>query len=44
MVAGFLLIIAVFVAAEEGRPFHYEFLILAGGMLGLGVTSWTDRK
>ena len=44
MVGGMILVVVVFITAEEGRPFHYEFLILAAGMMGLGIAQWGDRR
>jgi hypothetical protein len=44
MTAGLALIAAVFITAEQGKPFHYEFLILAAGMCGLGIAQWGDRR
>lgn len=41
--AGLLLIAATFITAEEGRPFHYEFLILGAALCGVGVTQWRDK-
>lgn len=27
-----------------GRTFHYEFLILAAGCLGLAIAGWGDKR
>jgi fluoride ion exporter CrcB/FEX len=42
---GMGIIIAEFIAAEIfGRPFHAEWLILAGGFCGAWTTQLGDRK
>lgn len=46
LIAAGLTIIAVeFVNAEVlGRSFHYEFLVLAAGLCGVGIAQLGDRK
>lgn len=42
---GVVIVLFELVNAELlGRSFHYEFLVLAGGCLGLAIAGWGDRR
>lgn len=44
-VLGVVIVLFELVNAELlGRSFHYEFLVLAGGCLGLAIAGWGDRR
>ena len=42
---GIAIIVAEFINSElRGRPFHYEFLLLAAALCGISITSLGDKK
>jgi hypothetical protein len=42
---GVAIIIGEFINGEVlGRTFHYEFLVLGGGLCGIGIAGMGDRR
>lgn len=42
---GIAIIVGEFINSEiRGRPFHYEFLLLAAALCGISITSLGDKK